>query len=173
MRITYFAAASRDGFIARQDGDVAWLDECSVDTNTSDLEEFFCSVDALVMGRKTYDFVYDYGSWPYEDKPTWVCTHRELRPLEGARLIIVNQVDDVVRGARARGIGHLWLVGGGQLASAFLSKGLLTHLCISEMPIHLGHGIPLFAEHRLDAIPYERRSVKTTGGLRQLEFVLQ
>ena len=86
MRITYSVAASVDGFIAREDGDVSWLDEMNIDSNGTGLEEFFRSIGGLVMGRKTYDFVFNYGSWPYEDKPTWVCTHSDIEPLEGANL---------------------------------------------------------------------------------------
>lgn len=92
MKITYSAAASLDGFIAREDGDVSWLDEMDIGTNDTGLEEFFGTIDGLVMGRKTYDFVFNYGSWPYEDKPTWVCTHSDLEPLEGANLIIADAI---------------------------------------------------------------------------------
>ena len=105
------------------------------------------------MGRHTYDFLLSYGSWPYEDKPAWVCTHRELPSLEGARLSFVEDIEDVVKAAESKGMEHLWLVGGGKLASSFLDKGLITDLTISEMPIELGSGIPLFAEHQLDEIP--------------------
>ena len=67
------------------------------------------------MGRNTYDFVYNYGSWPYEDKPTWVYTKRDLEPLKGPNLIVVGEIEDVVSGAAQQGIEHLWLVSGGRL----------------------------------------------------------
>ena len=172
MKITYAAATSRDGFIAQEDGDVSWLDEINIDPNETGLEEFFASIDGLVMGRKTYDFVYNYGSWPYEDKPTWICTHSDLQPLEGANLVVVADIDDVVSGAASRGIKHLWLVGGGVLASSFLSKGLITNLSISELPISLGSGIPLFANHKLEDISYESKNVIQKSGFRQIEIVL-
>lgn len=173
MKITYYVAASLDGFIARADGDVSWLDEMSLSADETDLEEFFGTVDGLVMGRNTYDFVFNYGSWPYEDKPTWVCTSRDLQPLEGANLIVVGNTDDVIGGATIRGCEHLWLVGGGRLASAFMAKGLITKVSISEMPIELGSGIPLFSDHRLGDIAFKERNVIKKKGFRQIEIILE
>ena len=173
MKITYCAAASLDGFIAREDGDVSWLDEMNIGANETGLVEFFGSIDGLVMGRNTYDFVFNYGSWPYEDKPTWICTHTDLEPLEGANLIVVGDIDDVVSGATKKGIEHLWLVGGGRLASSFLAKGLITHLSISEMPIKLESGIPLFSDHKLEDIVPEERHVTTKAGFRQIAIALK
>jgi dihydrofolate reductase len=173
MKITYLAAMSLDGFIARENGDVSWLDELNISMSESGLEAFFKSVDGLVMGRATYDFVFHYGSWPYEDKPTWVCTHRDLEPLKGANLIIVSEIEEVIRQATSQGLKHLWLLGGGKLASSFLSQGLLTHLSLSEMPVQLGSGIPLFANHNLDQIPYVEREIIDKIKFRQIEYTLR
>jgi dihydrofolate reductase len=173
MKITYLAAASLDGFIAREDGDVSWLDDMNISADDTGLEEFFASIDGLVMGRSTYNFVFDHGSWPYEDKPTWVCTQTEVKPLDGAILMIVNNVDDVVTEAELKGLNHLWLVGGGKLASSFLDKGLLTNLTISEMPIKLGSGIPLFAAHKLEQFSSEQQTVIQKNGFKQLEVDLR
>ena len=172
MKITYHVAASRDGFIARENGDVSWLEEMAVSPEEAGLAEFFHSIDGLVMGRNTYDFVFQYGSWPYEDKPTWVCTSRDLEPLAGASLIVVGSIDEAVNGAASRGVEHLWLVGGGQLASDFLKKRLITHLTVSEMPIDLGSGIALFADHELDDVACKERKVTKKNGFRQIELVV-
>ena len=173
MKITYSAAASIDGFIAREDGDVSWLDDMDIAANETGLEEFFASVDGLVMGRSTYDFVVDYGSWPYGDKPTWVCTHSDPQHLDGANLFVVDEIDTVISEATSRGMQHLWLVGGGRLASAFLKKGLITNLSISEMPIRLGTGVPLFADHLLQDIPSEETNIAQRSGFRQIDMVVK
>ncbi len=173
MRITYSAAASLDGFIAREDGDVSWLDEMNIGSDETGLEEFFRSIDGLVMGRKTYDFVFNYGSWPYEDKPTWICTHRDIEPLEGANLITAGDIGDVISEAATRDVEHLWLVGGGRLASSFLAKGLITHLSISEMPIKLECGIPLFSDHKLDEIAFAERNVVEKKRFSQIEITVK
>jgi len=62
---------SSDGYIARDDGDVSWLDEANIDESPSSYDEFFARVDGLAMGRGTYDFIFNYGSWPYGDVCTW------------------------------------------------------------------------------------------------------
>ncbi|MFT4887062.1 MAG: dihydrofolate reductase [Pseudohongiellaceae bacterium] len=84
MKVTYYAAMSSDGFIARDKGDVSWLDDLDIDYSGIGYEGFFASVDGLVVGRGTYDFIFDYGSWPYDEKLTWVCTNRALEALPGA-----------------------------------------------------------------------------------------
>ena len=68
------------------------------------------------------------------------------------------------------GLSHLWLVGGGQLASSFLDANLLTHLSISEMPIRLGKGIPLFARHNLNTLPIVNADSIQKNGYRQWEI---
>lgn len=173
MKITYSAAASLDGFIAREDGDVSWLNDMNIGPEETGLEEFFRGIDGLVMGRNTYDFVFDYGSWPYEGKPTWVCTHRDLQPLKGANLTVVGGVADAVTGATSKAVEHLWLVGGGRLASSFLAEGLITHLSISEMPIELECGIPLFSDHNLDDIACVERTVTKKSGFRQIDITIK
>jgi dihydrofolate reductase len=173
MRITYLAAVSADGFIARENGDVTWLDALNIDMSQTGLDAFFQSVDGLVMGRRTYDFVFEYGSWPYEKKPAWVCTHSDTKLMEGAELIVVSDIATVIRDAANRNFNHLWLVGGGRLASAFLDAGLLTHLSISEMPVELGTGIALFSGHRWQEIPVQERTVVMKNGYRQHELLIQ
>lgn len=172
MKITYYVAKSLDDFIARKDGDVSWLDDLDINMADTGYDDFFSSIDCLTMGRNTYDFVFNFGSWPYGDKPTWVCTNRELEPLEGANLKIVKTATDVVKEAESWGLKHLWLVGGGELASSFLEKKLITHLSISEMPIKLKAGIPLFANHKLENLSVEKTEIIQKKNFRQLEIVL-
>ena len=173
MKITYYVATSSDGFIAREDGDVSWLDDVEIDADETGLEEFFASIDGLVMGRATYDFVFNYGSWPYEDKPSWVCTSSDLQALDGANLKVCRAVDEVIIEAKAEGLKHLWFVGGGELGSAFLEKGLITHISISEMPIKLQSGIRLFARHKLDELAVESLERTQKKGFSQIELTLR
>ncbi len=173
MKITYYVATSLDGFIAREDGDVSWLDDMNIDMADAGYDDFFASIDGLAMGRNTYDFVFNYGSWPYGDKPTWVCTSRDLKTMEGANLKIVKTADDVIKEAESKGLKHLWLVGGGKLASSFLEKGMLTHLSISEMPVKLEAGIPLFADHRLENLSAKKTEIFQKKGFKQVEIAMR
>jgi dihydrofolate reductase len=173
MKITYYVATSSDGFIARENGDVSWLDDLNIDMTDTGYDDFFAGIDGLFMGRNTYDFVFNYGSWPYGDKPTWVCTSSDLKILEGANLKIAKTADDAVNEARAKGLEHLWLVGGGKLASSFLENGFLTHLNISEMPVKLETGIPLFADHKLENLSAEKTEISQKEGFKQVAIALR
>ncbi len=93
--------------------------------------------------------------------------------MEGANLKIVKTADDVIKEAESKGLKHLWLVGGGKLASSFLEKGLLTHLSISEMPVKLELGIPLFADHKLEELSAEKTEILQKKGFKQKEIALR
>ena len=172
MKITYYCAMSSDGYISRDDGDVSWLDEANIDESPSSYDEFFARVDGLAMGRGTYDFIFNYGSWPYGDVCTWVFTSKSLEPLEGANLSLVQTLDDFVQETEEKNLKHIWLVGGGKLASAFLERGILTNLSITKTPIKLNAGIPLFADHKLENIRSVKMESAQKQGYKQLEILL-
>ena len=144
MKVTYWVASSLDGFIARADGDVSWLEELGIPMEETGYEEFYATVDALVMGRTTYEQICGFGAWPYGDKPCWVCSTGQVLPVDGCNLQEWASPRDVVEAAKAMKIEHLWLVGGGRLASSFIEQALLTDISVSQMPIILGDGINLF-----------------------------
>jgi len=144
MKTTYYVASSLDGYIAKEDGDVSWLENLDISMEDAGYEEFYSTVDALVMGRKTYEMVVSFGQWPYDDKPIWVCSNNSITPTEGSNLQAGSTPEEAFKAANKMGIKHLWLVGGGSLASSFLERNLLTNISLSLMPILLGSGIKLF-----------------------------
>ena len=107
-------------------------------------DEFYSTVDALVMGRKTYEMIVSFGQWPYGDKPIWVCSGNSIDAMKGCNIQSEKTPLGTYNEAQAQGVKHLWLVGGGTLAASFLEEKLLTHISISQMPIILGGGIRLF-----------------------------
>lgn len=145
MKVHYYVAASVDGFIADAEGGVGWLDELAIPLSETGFHEFFASVDGVIMGRKTYDQIRGFGQWPYGDRPTWVCTSGDVTEHAGCALQLEHTPEEAVSAARRSGVGHLWVVGGGVLASALLERNLLTDLSLCQMPVLLGSGIPLFA----------------------------
>lgn len=146
-RITLYIATSVDGFVADADGGVGWLDEYQTETDgvASGYDAFFAGVDCLVMGSATYEQVRGFGEWPYEDRPTYVVTRRDL-PLAAESVELV--ADDVERlAARLRAeYDHVWLVGGARLAQSFLGANGVDELHLALVPVLLGRGIPLFGE---------------------------
>ena len=78
MKITYYVATSLDGYMSREDGAVSWLDDISIDIAETGYADFFANIDGFVMGRNTYDFIFNYGLWPYGSKPTWICMFNKV-----------------------------------------------------------------------------------------------
>lgn len=142
MKLTYYAACSLDGYIADSEGGVGFLDEVNVDHSGSSYEGFYDTVDGLIMGRLTYEFILNYGSWPYGEKPTWIMTSHDVETLSGCHRQSAQDIRSAYDEAVGMGLHHVWLVGGGQLASGLIEEGLLTHIQVTLMPIVLGGGIP-------------------------------
>jgi dihydrofolate reductase len=173
MKVTYYVAASIDGYIAKDDGDVSWLDELNIPMEKTGYDAFFSTVDALVMGRKTYEMICSFGAWPYGKKPTWICSHNNINAIDGINLRKSTTPEDVVKDARKENASHLWLVGGGILAEYFMNASLLTDIIITQMPIILGGGIPLFAP-TIHSKSVELKGCKESDlGFVQLEYVMK
>lgn len=173
MKVTYYVASSLDGCIAKADGDVSWLKELNISMEETGYDEFYSTVDAIVMGRNTYEMIASFGQWPYAEKPVWVCTSKSIEAMNGCNLQNGKTPLDVYSEAQAQGLNHLWLVGGGKLAASFLEEKLLTHLSISQMPIILGGGIRLFGDMQ-NSIKIERVSVEPNkSGFNQIDYLVK
>ena len=145
MEIIYHAASSLDGFIATEDGGVDWLTPFQESGEDLGFNKFFASVDSLLIGSRTYEFMLDHPPWLAPDKPSVVFTKRQL-PLAASNVTLSQQTpSEVVTGLEQRGLKRAWLMGGGQLATAFRKEGLISEYRIAMIPVILGGGIPLFA----------------------------
>lgn len=144
MKITYYVAASLDGFIARSDGCVDWLESFHQNDDDYGYAAYYNSVDALVMGRATYEQVLGFGDWAYPDKPTFILTSRSLTT-DRNDVKMVATTDQLIDELNQSGYKHVWLVGGGKAASTFLQAGILDELIVSYIPVALGSGIQLFS----------------------------
>ena len=173
MKVTYYVASSLDGYIAKEDGDVSWLEELNISMENAGYDEFYSTVDALVMGRKTYEMIVSFGQWPYGDKPVWVCESSKITPMDGSNLQVGNTPEEVYQAANKMNIKHLWLVGGGSLASSFLENNLLTNISLSLMPIILGSGIKLFGDLP-SPIKIKNENYKShESGMAQLDYTIK
>jgi len=144
-RIRGYIAASLDGFIAGEAGDMGWLDAYDgMDLGEHDFPEFLSGIRTLVMGRATYDFVADAGfPWPYGGKRVFVVTSTPIEDPAGA-LETCRDVDTLINTLRGLGEGDVWVLGGGRLQMAFLERGALDEIEIFLMPEMLGGGASLF-----------------------------
>lgn len=173
MKITYYVASSLDGFIAKENGDVSWLDEFDISMEDTGYDEFYSTVDALVIGRKTYEIIVSFGQWPYGDKPVWVCSTNKITPIEGCNLQAGRTPEETCEAAHKMNIKHLWLVGGGNLTSSFLENNLLTSLYLTIMPIILGSGIKLFGDLTSPVKTVNERLKQHDSGMIQLEYTIK
>lgn len=153
-------AVSLDGKIARADGSFDWLE--AYPPQEFGLDAFLAKVDAILMGRDTYEVVRGFGEWPHPGKPTIVLTNR---PLEDAPAGVEARSGDLAAVAaelEARGYGRVWVEGGGQVIRGMVAAGKFDVLEMAIVPIVLGDGIPLFPsgtpEFGLDLVTCEPRS---------------
>ena len=143
MKASVFIGTSLDGFIARLDGSLDFLPPGGGEAHG--YEEFMASVDALIIGRKTYETVLAFDSWPYGEKPVFVLSTRPLAPAPDAAVVerLSGPLAAIPGQLAARGIHHVY-VDGGITIQGFLQAGLIQRLIITRVPVLIGTGIPLF-----------------------------
>jgi dihydrofolate reductase len=168
-----FIATSLDGYIARPDGGLDWLDAVQSPTEDYGYHAFFDSVDALLLGSATYETVMGFAEWPYADKACYVATSQERRPVRKEVFVRGNPVQ-LARSLRERGHSKVYL-DGGRLIRSFLTTGMVDELVLSVVPVLLGAGIPLFREMRAEPTYGEHRlrlasSKAYPTGLMQLRY---
>ena len=148
-RASAFIATSLDGFIARADGSLDWLDDAQTlipEGEDCGYLEFMASIDGLVMGRHTFERVLTFDPWPYENMPVYVLSHAPLTiPVAVAASVHSFQgtVEALVAKLGKANFRHLY-VDGGQTIQGFLRAGVLDDITITVIPVLLGTGRPLF-----------------------------
>ena len=141
-RTLAFLGTSLDGFIAGPDDELDWLERGGGPPEDNGFAKFFASVDALLVGRRTWEVVTRFPSWPYGDKPLFVLTRRPAQGTHGERF--VEGAPAAVLAALAdQGVRRAY-VDGGRVVSQFLAAGLLDELTVSILPVVIGRGIRLF-----------------------------
>ena len=152
-RVTIHMVASLDGFIARRDGRVDWLETSDKfaggDTMSPELvEAFLKTIDCYVMGSRTYETALDFEArglgWAYGDKPTFVLTSRELRKTRDTVEFYSGELARLVDEKLKPNFRSSWFVGGGVVSGECLRLGLADEVRYSILPILIGEGIPFF-----------------------------
>ena len=152
-RVTIHMAASLDGFIARKDGRVDWLETSDefIGGETMDpgsAEAFLKTIDCYVMGSRTYETALNFEAngfgWSYGDKPTFVLTRRELPRIRDTVEFYSGDLTQFVNGRLRPTFRNIWFVGGGVVSGECLRLGLADEVRYSILPILIGDGIPFF-----------------------------
>lgn len=170
MKLSVFCGVSVDGFLARLNNTVDFLDAGGQEPHG--VEEFYASVDVIVFGRKTYEFVESYGQWLYGKKPVVVLSSHPL-DFSWIKNGMVEQMSSepaqIVARLEARGFKHAY-IDGGLTIQRFLAAGLINRLVVTRVPVLIGEGIPLFGPVPHD-IPLRHVATRTyKSGLVQSEY---
>jgi dihydrofolate reductase len=151
--VTIHMAASLDGFIARKDGSVDWLEtgdefEGGETLSPDYVQEFLKSIDCYVMGSRTYETALGFEAkgfgWAYGDKPTFVLTSRDLPKKRDSIEFHSGDLADLFNARLRPRYRNIWVAGGGVVAGECLRLGLADEVAFSMMPVLIGDGIPFF-----------------------------
>ena len=169
MKASVFIGISVDGFIARPNGDLDFLPPGGGEPHGYD--EFMASVDAMVIGRKTYETVLAFDTWPYGQKPVFVLSTRPIAPAPDGAVVehLPGPLTAVPSQLAARGIQHVY-VDGGITVQGFLRAGLIQRLIITRVPVLIGTGIPLFGPTTRDIRLKHIATRQYASGLVQSEY---
>jgi dihydrofolate reductase len=183
-RVTVHMAASLDGFIARKDGSVDWLETSDEfaggDTmDAQSVEAFLETIDCYVMGSRTYETALSYEvkgfGWAYGDKPTFVLTRRTLPRIRDTVEFYSGDLAQFVNGRLRTNFRTIWFVGGGAVSGECLRLGLVDEVRYSILPILIGEGVPFFGEldkdialHLVEVNGYKNGMVELRYEVRQL-----
>ena len=167
-RIILFIACSLDGFIAGPNGEIGWL----FSDQDYGYNDFFASVDTVLMGRKTFELAESFAEYPYKGKRCVVFTRHKSNAVRHGVEFSASPVEftKTLPGSQGKDI---WLVGGGEIVSLFLANGLVDEIRLFVHPIILGNGIPLF-KGISKKIGMELVEVKSySSGLAELHYLVK
>lgn len=152
-KVKLYIASSLNGYIARPDGDVDWLDAIpNPDLNDYGYYDFYSSCDVTMQGNNTYKFILDGGhDFPYTTSKNYVFTRNKTLRDNNDVHFITEDIANFVRSLKLEKGKDIWLIGGGQINTLLLDYQLIDEIWIYIMPIILEDGIPLFAMLTKDA----------------------
>lgn len=167
-KISIYIACSIDGYIARKSGNLDWLQYGHTGDEDYGFKKFISSIDAVIMGRNTYEVVSAFGEWAYKDKRVVVLSNTLTEVRQEAELFC-GQLTELLTKLHSENVRHVW-VDGGVTVSKFLEAGLVDDITISIIAMVLGSGTPLFStmnrEHKCRLISIQ----SYPSGLVQLRY---
>jgi dihydrofolate reductase len=145
MKTTVYIGTSLDGFIARKDGDIDWLTRFANDEAIRAYEKFISGIDAIVIGRGTFEKVLTFPSWPYQKKTFVLSTSiKQVPDILGEKITVLSMKPrELLNYLSSNGFANIY-VDGGKVIQEFLKEDLIDKLIISKVPVLIGSGIPLF-----------------------------
>src|SRR5262245_58816412 len=163
-KIIVYIATSADGYIARPDGDVEWLNR-RPSTFDYGIREFYSTIDTILWGRKTYDWLLNYNRKKGKTKglfdiklANFVFSRKPPKRVAAGAEFVSEPVKRFAQRLRAMPGKHIWMMGGGKLIASFLDAGEIDEFDIHVIPVLIGKGIPLIAPRHRDVSLHLRSS---------------
>ncbi|MBL7994131.1 dihydrofolate reductase family protein [bacterium] len=166
MRTTVYIGTSLDGYIAREDGNIDWLEQFANDEAFITYGEFISRIDVFLIGRGTFEKALTFSPWPYT-KPLFVLSSsiKEVSDAIKDKVTLLSmQPRDVLRHLSERGFKNVY-VDGGKVIQSFLREDLIDDLIVSKVPVLIGRGIPLFGHLDSDLLFKHIRTETCSNGL--------
>jgi dihydrofolate reductase len=178
-RVTIHMAASLDGFIARKDGSVGWLETVDHFADGAKMDPefvttFLKTIDCYVMGSRTYETALRFEAkgfgWSYGDKPTFVLTSRQLPRVRDTIEFYSGDLAQLVDQRLRPSFRSIWVVGGGAVCGECLRRGLADEVRYSILPIVIGDGIRFFEELDSDVALHLAEVQAYANGMVELRY---
>ncbi len=174
-KASVFIATSLDGFIAREDGGIDWLPTPDTESDNGEdygYNSFIKTIDAIVMGRNTYELVLTFDEWYYGEIPLFVLTTKGV-DIPDRLSKTVSQISgnphEIVKELAEKGYHNLY-VDGGKTIQGFLNAGLIDEMTITTIPVLIGSGIPLFGPLSKDVKLRHIKNQSFNNGLIQHKY---
>lgn len=175
MKTFVYIGTSLDGFIARNDGDIEWLVQFANQEAIDAYREFTSGIDAIIIGRGTFEKVLSFPSWPYE-KPVFVLSTRLTEVPHALRqevTVLSMRPAELLRYLAGKGFSAIY-VDGGKVIQDFLKEDLIDELTVAKAPILIGSGIPLFGYLATDIqFSHIRTEVQSNGLVRSYYEIIK
>lgn len=146
-QLILYIAMSLDGYIAKPDDDLSFLSMVEKEGEDYGYADFISTVDTVIMGRKTYDWVTKQVDFPHSDKDSYIIT-RTSRPPIGRTVFYTADLSELVRKLKSAQGKNIFCDGGAEIVNELLKKDLIDEMIISVIPILLGNGTRLFKDGR-------------------------
>jgi dihydrofolate reductase len=178
-KIIVYIATSADGYIARPDGDVEWLNRRPHNVDYG-MRAFYRSIDTILYGRKTYDWAMNYqrkkrikGSMFDQKVANYIFSKKPPKKAAQGVKFVSEPVKSFARRLRAMPGKNIWMMGGGELIASFLDAGEIDEFDIHVIPTLIGKGIPLIAPRHRDIELTLRSARKYPDGAVRLRYIVK
>lgn len=168
-KLVVYIACSIDGFIAAPNDDLNFLSVVDKEGEDYGYADFIATVDTVIVGRKTYDWVLQHAAFPHADKQTFVITHQQ-KAVEGNIQFYNGDMVALIQQIKSSPGKHIFCDGGAAIVNLLLQYDLIDELIISVIPILLGNGTRLFATNRPEQLYSLISSQSFETGLVQLKY---